>query len=247
VFSVLKKGGIPFVVGGSNDQSSSNGKALLDFLDLKPEERGSKKDKPINDILKTATKMGLVNIDAHLDVRPRVGEAGDKIHSGCPFRDLLEDPRFSGTRFVEFAAQGSQCSAEHARYVEEEQKGKIYWFTKHLRDPRRPPVVTQFAQMLEEDLIGDKNKNAALFVSFDIDSISGADCPGVSCPGTIGLSAEEALGMSMEAGKNPNTVLFDLSEMNVAIEDYRTPRLAVNMFYFFLLGYKMRKSREALI
>jgi hypothetical protein len=31
---------------------------------------------------------------------------------------------------------------------------------------------------------------SAVFVSFDIDSISGADCPGVSCPATVGLSAQ---------------------------------------------------------
>ena len=34
---------------------------------------------------------------------------------------------------------------------------------------------------------------AQWFVSFDIDSIAGDDCPGVSCPATIGLSALDAV------------------------------------------------------
>lgn len=61
-------------------------------------------------------KVGIVNIDAHLDVRPL---KDGKTHSGSPFRQLLEDPRFSGKNFVEFAAQGNQCSADHVAYVQE--------------------------------------------------------------------------------------------------------------------------------
>lgn len=58
----------------------------------------------------------MVNIDAHLDVRPL---KEGKTHSGSPFRQLLEDGRLSGKNFVEFAAQGNQCSATHVKYVEE--------------------------------------------------------------------------------------------------------------------------------
>jgi hypothetical protein len=56
----------------------------------------------------------VVNIDAHLDVRPlKDGRA----HSGSPFRLMLQDPLWAtaGGHFTEFAAQGGQCSAEHAR------------------------------------------------------------------------------------------------------------------------------------
>lgn len=248
VLSVLEKGGIPFVVGGSNDQSSSNGKALLDYLEKKnnDNEGGVK------------SEMCVVNIDAHLDVRPRVGPNGDQIHSGCPFRDLLLDPRFGRNPssssndfcFMEFAAQGSQCSAEHAKFVTDN-NGVILWLSQLNATSRSNGVSiadifrTQFLEPLAT--VSGKNSNKVAFVSFDIDSISGADCPGVSCPSTIGLSADDALKICLEAGKCPNTRLFDLSEMNPLVENYRTPRLAVNMFYYFLLGYKMRKIRSKLI
>ncbi len=56
----------------------------------------------------------MVNIDAHFDVRPL---KDGKAHSGSPFRLMLEDVLWAEARghFVEFASQGGQCSAEHAK------------------------------------------------------------------------------------------------------------------------------------
>ena len=230
---VLSQGKIPFVVGGSNDQSSSNGLALLDILDDEGVEKDGEK-----------VEMGCVNIDAHLDVRPRVPASARNspplIHSGCPFRDLLEDGRLLGKNFVEFAAQGSQCSGEHARYLYQH-KSKIVWLSE-IRAPENS-CEKSFAKVLKHLEGNDQEgaaKKRALFVSFDIDSISGSDCPGVSCPSTVGLSAEEALSIARLSGACGSVRLFDMSEMNVAIEDYRTPRLAVNIFYHFLIGYARR-------
>jgi arginase family enzyme len=42
-----------------------------------------------------------------------------------------------------------------------------------------------------------------VFVSFDIDSVRAADCPGVSAPGNLGLTAEDAFLMSYLAGAHP--------------------------------------------
>jgi formiminoglutamase len=38
--------------------------------------------------------------------------------------------------------------------------------------------------------------------------------------------------------------LFDLSEFNPDIEDYRTGRLVANMFYHFCAGVALRKSKK---
>ena len=39
-----------------------------------------------------SVKIGVINIDAHFDVRPLLD--GKKAHSGSPFRQLLEDGEF---------------------------------------------------------------------------------------------------------------------------------------------------------
>lgn len=67
---------IVFVVGGGNDQSYPNASALLDYLQSK------------------SKSIVVINIDAHLDVRPL--KNGHQAHSGSPFRQLLEDQRFNG-------------------------------------------------------------------------------------------------------------------------------------------------------
>ena len=214
VESVLCAGGVPFVVGGSNDQSLASGKALLSFA--KSRQR----------------VPAIVNIDAHLDVRPNLEEFDPpRVHSGSPFRNLLQHHDFSGRNFVEFACQGSQCSSEHANFVRE-RGGQLMWLSK-----LQPSALGAFEGMLNQQ------KGAMMFVSFDVDAISGSDCPGVSCPSAVGLTAADALQIAQAAGRAPNVALFDLSEMNPLVESYRTPRLCVYIFYHFLLGMCQRMQR----
>ena len=211
--AILQKDGIPFVVGGGNDQSYPNASALLD----------SKPD----------ISVGVINIDAHLDVRPlKDGQA----HSGSPFRLLLEDSRFAGEHFIEFAAQGSQVSREHARYVHEK-KAHIIWYSEVSRGDAA-------AQAFRSALGRLAWACDSLFVSFDLDSIRASDAPGVSCPGIMGLRAKEAFEIAFAAGAHPKVDLFDLSEYNPLIEDERTGRLAVGIFYHFCLGVASRKGAQ---
>ena len=74
VTQLIKNGKIPFVVGGGNDQSYPNASALLNNVD-------------------SHKSIFVINIDAHLDVRPL--KEGNKPHSGSPFRQLIEDQRFT--------------------------------------------------------------------------------------------------------------------------------------------------------
>jgi formiminoglutamase len=73
VTDLIAHGRIPFVIGGGNDQSYPNASALLNVVDGR-------------------RSICVINIDAHLDVRPL--KEGARAHSGSPFRQLLEDERF---------------------------------------------------------------------------------------------------------------------------------------------------------
>jgi len=213
VAAVLERGGIPFVVGGGNDQSYANASALI----------GQPGQRPV----------GVVNIDAHLDVRPL---AEGRPHSGSPFRLLLEDERFDGRNFIEFGAQGSQASREHADFVRQ-RKGRILWLSELRREGSVDGVF--------RNCLGDLAwRCPAVFVSFDLDSLAGYEAPGVSCPAVVGLSAEEALSVAYHAGIHPRVALFDLSEYNPGVEDERTGRLAAAMFYSFCLGVACRLNHR---
>jgi formiminoglutamase len=216
VAAVLASGSIPVVVGGGNDQSAPNGQALLDAV----EKRGG--------------RVGIVNVDAHLDVRPRLDDG--RVHSGSPFRVLLEDDRFKGRDFVEFAAQGNQCAQAHADYVTDVHRGTIVWLSALRR--AEDTVGHLFRRRLADmEAAGCTD----LFVSFDIDAISGSDAPGVSCVASVGLSAREALDICYEAGRCPRVTLLDISELNPTAEEHRTARLVANMIYYFSLGVSQRR------
>lgn len=197
-------------------------------------------------------QIGVINIDAHLDVRPL---KNGQVHSGSPFRLLLQDPRFakhlgedSRPRFVEFAAQGSQCSQEHVNWLKENgrESTEIVWLSQ-LRSDGIPSVAPSAKNKSVREIFEATLNNMAgeaLFVSFDLDAVTGADAPGVSCPGTIGLTAQEAIAMCFVAGSNPRVKLFDLSEFNPKVDEYRTGRLVANMFYSFCLGVTTRVAPE---
>jgi len=208
VKSILDDRSIGIIVGGGNDQSYCNAKALMQ--------------------MENAGNIGVVNVDAHLDCRPLL--ENNLAHSGSPFRQLLEDGQFHGV-FYEYAIQGNQCSAEHAKFVED-YGGHLIW----LSQIRTNGAVTEFANVLNAF---DKRDT---FVSFDIDSIQGSDCPGVSCPAVIGLSAQEAFDIAFAAGHHPYTKLLDLSEYNPKIEEDRTARLVSNLIYYFLMGVATRSE-----
>jgi hypothetical protein len=58
--------------------------------------------------------------------------------------------------------------------------------------------------------------------------------------GIVGLTAQEAFDICFEAGKNPKVKMFDLSEYNPKIEEYRTGKLVSFMFYYFAMGLSLR-------
>ena len=228
VFTILSKihTPVPFVLGGGNDQSWSNGLAFLEYC-------SAFNYRPV-----------IINIDAHLDVRT-LDDQG-RVHSGCPFRLLLQDSRYIslGGSFFEFACQGSQCAAAHVKFVEDNQ-GKLVWMQqirrRRLQKNRgiREPIThagQAFAEILEA--LGERDR---VFVSFDVDSISSAACPGVSCPSVDGgLTAEEALEIGFISGARAAVSIVDMSEYNPAVEDYRTGRLLSNIFYYFCMGCSTR-------
>lgn len=232
---VLDNHSVPIVIGGGNDQSIANWRALQRYIITT-----TKNDDDMT------TTIGVINIDAHLDVRPLIDKKGKyKLsHSGSPFRQILEESKSTTklitTKLYEFGVQGSQCSQEHANYVTDNHNGTIFWF-KDIKDN----VPSKFQMILNHNSMSPQdNTTTSWFISFDIDSIQSSDCPGVSCPSTIGLTAQDALNIMYIAGITSQVQLIDISELNPLVENYRSPRLVVQMIYYFLLGYVQRNNNN---
>ena len=137
---------------------------------------------------------------------------------------------------IEFACQAWQCSVEHVNYLRaRSDQATLLWFEQVKDHPEE-----HFRSLLHSSV----HSNISLFVSFDIDSIISSDCPGVSSPSSIGLSSAQACQLAFIAGQSLQVKLFDLSEFNPVVEDYRTGKLVALIFYNFLLGRAMTRREQ---
>lgn len=175
------------------------------------------------------SEFGIINIDAHADVRPLI--AGGQSHSGSPFRQVLEDPLLHVPKgaFVEFGLQSFAVARDHAQYVVA-QGMNIHWY----HDIRRQGFEICLGLAYEEASKG----NRPIVVSFDMDAIRAADAPGVSAPSPNGFYAEEVCYAARFFGSRPLVKMIDIAELNPKFDiDGHTAKLAALIIANFLAGW----------
>ncbi|HYM21531.1 MAG TPA: formimidoylglutamase [Candidatus Kapabacteria bacterium] len=175
----------------------------------------------------THGRLGLINVDAHLDVREKKNGLH---HSGSSFRLLLEEHIIDPSRFVEFGIQPLVAAKAHADWVTD-QGGTIYYYDAI----RSYGVVTAFEKAISE--LGE------FYLSFDIDSIRTSDAPGCSAPSPQGFSSDAALDICRIAAASGRLRGFDIVEVSPPFDiDGRTSRLAARMAASVLAGLAAGKQ-----
>jgi formiminoglutamase len=207
VAAVLASGAVPIVLGGGHETAYGH---YLGYVAAK---------RPV----------GIINFDAHLDVRPCHGEHG---HSGSPFRQALEHPErpLPGTHYVCLGAQPHAVSRAHWLYVRE-RGGVVRWggeVADHLAE--------QFAQ--QRDRLA---ATGSVYVSIDADVVRSADVPGVSAPNALGLSGAEVAACARLAGQSAAVSSFDLVEINPRHDqEGQSARWAALVVWQILVGLTLR-------
>lgn len=172
--------------------------------------------------------VGGINVDAHLDVRERVG-------SGMAFRRLLDEGRLDPRRFVTFGAARFVHDAEHVRW---------------LRDLGATVIGVDRARAGEDEMTrafecatGSGDAAPRCFVTIDLDAIDVAHAPGVSATNPDGLDVRTVTALAERAGRSPAVRHFDLMELSPPHDtDGRTARLAALLFLHFLAGFAERPA-----
>jgi formiminoglutamase len=206
VAGLLAAGAIPVVLGGGHETAFGH------FLGY----------------AHSNTRCGIINLDAHLDVRPYT----DGGNSGTPFRQALEHPSKALAGYVCLGAQAGSVSRAHVEYVEQ-QGGKIGWDWKVGQS-----LVSRFFWPELQRLAG---LGAKVYVSLDADVVSAAEVPGVSAPNPLGLSGIEVAQCVRLAGLSPEVASFDLVEINPRIDrDEQSCRWAARVIWHFLIGVALR-------
>lgn len=178
---------------------------------------------------------GIINLDAHLDVRPFPQGA----HSGSPFRQAVQyvtHPLKPG-RYVVIGAQRQSVARSHEQFVQEHQ-GRIHWLAAndHVLD-----VVGIFAEEL--DRLGQECQ--AILVTVDADAFRQADVPGSSAPSPIGLEGAAWPEIAFRAGADPRVRSIEVVEVNPRFDrDDQTVRWAALGIRQFLVGLAVREGRR---
>lgn len=171
---------------------------------------------------------GLVNVDAHLDVRP----PSPLRNSGTSVRMLVEEGTVDGGRLVEFGIQSHANAQGHVEWL-----GAAGGTIVRLETVRATGFEEGFAAALEMAAMNGSDIHATL----DIDGVIGASAPGVSAVMSDGLSPGEFLHAARMIGCHPSVVSFDIAELSPAFDrDGITARLAARAVMEVVAGRLLR-------
>ncbi len=202
VAAVLGRGAVPIVLGGGHETAYG---VFLGYV-------------------AAGRPVGIVNIDAHLDVRPLIDGRG---HSGSPFRQALEHPTAPLRRYVCVGAQPHATSREHLQYVLRH-RGHVH-FCGHI--DQSP------ADQLAVEAKGALGQGDALHLSIDADAVGMAEVPGVSAPNPVGLRGHQVIAAAHRAGTLAAVTGLDLVEINPHHDrDGQSARWAAVLVWNFLAG-----------
>jgi formiminoglutamase len=167
IAGVLTAGAVPIILGGGHETAYGH---YLGYVQA---------NKPV----------GIINLDAHLDVRPNLNGLG---HSGSPFRQALEHRAhpLPGERYVCLGAEPSAVSREHVRFVRE--RGGIVRWREEVTGTLRQHFVREYERLTAA--------GCQVYVSVDADVVRAADVPGVSAPNPIGLAGTELVATAAHFG-----------------------------------------------
>jgi formimidoylglutamase len=167
--------------------------------------------------------LGGVNLDAHLDVRQRVG-------SGMPFRRLIEERCLDATRFVELGLGRFVNDQADVQWLAE-QGARLVWIDEVLQHGAR--IDDHFALAFTEGQPG--------FVSIDLDGLDQSVVSGVSATNPLGASVWHATTLAEAAGRSSAIRHFDVMELSPVHDPAaKSARVAALIVLSFLAGFSQR-------
>jgi formiminoglutamase len=204
IAALLQSGAIPIVVGGGHETAYGH------FLGYAAEQR----------------RVGIINIDAHLDLRPPVDGKG---HSGSPFRQALEHPTraLPGECYVCLGAQPHAVSRQHWLFAREH--GCTVRWCDEVRDSLEHSFLDEYKRLA--------TAGCQVYVTMDADVVQTADVPAVSAPNSMGLSGAEVAACARLAGSLAQVSSLDLVEINPRLDrDSQSSRWGALVLWNFLKG-----------
>jgi arginase family enzyme len=178
------------------------------------------------------TKLGVINVDAHFDVRISQRE---QVTAGVPFRYALErlGGAVAGRNFVEFGIGGWRNSRLYADYLREHGARVI---------PARELHRGDLDSLVQEALTVAAEGTDAIWLSIDVDGVDGSQAAGTGTPATAGVTSFQLLELVWEFGRHRKSRGLDVMEVAPAWDHgTATAALAATCVLTFLGAREWRR------
>ena len=201
---VLSAGLFPIVLGGGHDVAFGHYLGISQYLS-------------------SSKRLGILNFDAHLDLRPLRPAAT----SGTMFTQIAAECREQGTDFGYFCVGIQKTANTVSLFRMAEELGVDTVLAKDINDGDLAPVKQKIDAFCRQ--------HDAIYVTICADVFSSAFAPGVSAPQPFGLQPETVLRLLKHVLASGKVVTFDFAEVSPRFDsDDNTAKLAA-VFIFALV------------
>ena len=202
---LLKKGYLPIVLGGGHEISYGHYTGIRKFL-------GEGK------------KIGIINLDAHFDLRPYP----DGPHSGSPFRQILDDCHHSGNEFYYLPIGINPAGNQKVLFEVHKEAGQSYILQRDLDEDIQSSLDHLDAFIQSVDYV---------YLTLDLDVMPAANAPGVSAPAAFGVDPQTIRRLINHIFSSKKVISFDIAELNPRFDDGRTAKLAASLIYDIVMEH----------
>lgn len=200
---LISKQIFPIAIGGGHDMSYGHFKGIHNAI-------GNNK------------KIGIINFDAHFDLRP----VEKKTNSGTPFNQILNE--FEN---VNYFAIGIQRQANTKELFEIAKNNKVDYAINYDCESSKEEL-----DVLKERLQPIINSSDYLYITIDMDGFSSAYAPGVSAPSPLGFTPYFVFKVLRFLFDTNKVISCDIAELNPTLDrDNLTANLAAKLVDFMVM------------
>ena len=176
--------------------------------------------------------IGIVNFDAHFDLRDYSGEAS----SGTPFRQIASECEQAGLPFHYLCLGVEPLSNISSLFDTADRLGVSYVRREDFTLSHKVAILQKVSSFLD--------KVDLLYLTIDLDGFSAAIAPGVSAPSPFGFEVTlvlQILDLLVASGK---MVSMDVAELNPEYDrDGQTAKLAAYLIAYVYQHADLRITR----
>lgn len=165
-------------------------------------------------------KLGIINFDAHFDLRSYEKQSS----SGTPFLQIAEDLKRAGQEFNYLVLGIQEQGNTQMLFQTAASLGATYVLAQDLQIRKLEALVAQLSDFI--------SKVDVLYVSIDLDVFAAAFAPGVSAPAALGVQPEIVVILLQEIIESGKLRSLDVVELNPNFDiDQQTAKLGAALLY----------------